>query len=150
MDGIHRLDPSDFKKCSEIWDMKKQKELAKQFYGEIVGGVRETFVLERRGKFIGEISVVYENGDADYTVPLKRVYFSRLIVKKELRRQGIGKKLCEYLIKYVTEKGYNEMSIGVDIDNFPAICLYQKMGFDKIIFVGEDGGGKYFKLLKTI
>ena len=42
------------------------------------------------------------------------------------------------------------MSIGVDLDNYPALKLYMEAGFDKVIYIGEDEQGKYLKLLKKI
>ena len=46
--------------------------------------------------------------------------------------------------------GYSEMSIGVDMDNYPALRLYTGLGFREILFLGEDADGKYFKLLKRL
>jgi hypothetical protein len=42
------------------------------------------------------------------------------------------------------------MSVGVDLDNYIALLVYQKYGFDKIIKVDEDKDGKYLKLLKKL
>ena len=47
-------------------------------------------------------------------------------------------------------QGYSELSIGVDLDNYPALKLYIDSGFDKVIFIGEDEYGKFVKLLKTL
>jgi len=48
------------------------------------------------------------------------------------------------------ELGYSEMSLGVDIDNINARHLYEKKGFNNVIFEGEDEYGKYVKLLKNL
>jgi ribosomal protein S18 acetylase RimI-like enzyme len=56
----------------------------------------------------------------------------------------------EYATDKAKEMGYSEMSIGVDLDNYPALKLYADSGFDKILFIGEDHQGKYVKLLKEI
>lgn len=88
--------------------------------------------------------------DLDYTIPNQRVYVSRLIVKKEYRRQGIGKKLVDFITDKAKELGYSELSIGVDLDNYPALKLYIDSGFDKVIYIGEDEQGQYVKLLKTV
>jgi ribosomal protein S18 acetylase RimI-like enzyme len=88
--------------------------------------------------------------DLDYTIPEQRIYVSRLIVKPEYRRQGIGKKLVKFVIDKAKELGYTEMSIGVNSDNFPALKLYTDCGFNKVVYIGEDEQGQYIKLLKTI
>ena len=65
-------------------------------------------------------------------------------------RQGIGRKLIDFITEKVKSQDYTEMSIGVDLDNYPALKLYMESGFDKVIYIGEDAQGKYLKLLKKI
>ncbi|MBQ9248504.1 MAG: GNAT family N-acetyltransferase [Ruminococcus sp.] len=147
---IIKLDINDFEKCGNIWDMQRQSDLAKQFYREMRDGNRTTYVYTIDGLFIGEISVVKDADDADYTIPEKRLYVSRLIVKEGYRRQGIGRKLVSFMMEEAKAQGYSELSIGVDLDNYPALKLYIDSGFDKVIFIGEDEYGKFVKLVKTV
>ncbi len=107
-------------------------------------------LCKQDNEFIGEISLVFDTNDSDYTIDKRRVYVSHLIVKPEKRRNGLGKRLVEYATDKAKEMGYSEMSIGVDLDNYPALKLYADSGFDKILFIGEDHQGKYVKLLKEI
>ena len=148
--NIEQLQIKDNDKCNNIWDMKKQSELADKFYQELLSGNRITYVCKDGDEFIGEISLVQEMNDSDYTIPEQRVYISHLIVKPEYRRHGIGKMLVDFITDKAKELGYKEMSIGVDLDNYPALKLYVDCGFNKVIFIGEDEQGKYVKLLKTI
>jgi len=144
-----QLQPKDYKKCSNIWDMTNQPNTQKWF-NELVSGNRIVFVYTRNEEFIGEGALVFENGDADYTIPRQRVYLSRMIVKKEYRNQGIGRIIIDYLIEYAKQRGYQEMALGVDIDNYNAKHLYEITGFTDIIFEGEDEAGKYVKLMKIL
>jgi ribosomal protein S18 acetylase RimI-like enzyme len=148
--NIHPLRIDEYQKCSSIWDMDKHAELAARFFAELCSGNRMTWVYELDGQFLGEISLVKEKDDPDYTIPGQRVYISRLLVRKENRRQGIGKALTEYAITRAAELGYAEVSIGVDMDNYAALRLYTAAGFREILFLGEDADGKYFKLLKRL
>ncbi len=148
--NIELLKIEDYSKCSNIWNMKKQSKLAEQFLDELKSSNRITYIYKDDNEFIGEISLVKEMNDSDYTIPNQRVYVSRLIVKKEYRRKGIGKKLVDFITDKAKELGYSELSIGVDLDNYPALKLYIDSGFDKVIFIGEDEQGKYVKLLKTV
>ncbi len=150
MMNIELLKIEDYSKCNNIWNMKKQSKLAEQFLGELKSGNRVTYICKDGDEFIGEISLVKEMNDSDYTIPNQRVYVSRLIVKKEYRRKGIGKKLVDFITDKAKELGYSELSIGVDLDNYPALKLYIDSGFDKVIYIGEDEQGKYVKLLKTV
>ena len=148
--NIRLLSPEEFRNCGSIWDMEKHSQLAARFYSELVAGERITFVYERDGLFLGEISLKKETNDPDYTLPGQRIYVSRLIVKPEERRKGIGKTLVEYAIRQAISMGFSKLSIGVDIDNYPALKLYADEGFREILFVGEDKDGRYMKLLKRL
>ena len=147
---ICKLNIDDFEKCANIWNMDSHKELANRFFSELQSGNRLTYVYKKDGMFVGEISLVFDTDDSDYTIKDKRLYVSRLVVKKQLRRMGIGRKLVEFASNLAKDMGYKELSIGVDLDNYPALRLYSDTGFNKIIFVGEDDCGKYVKLLKEL
>lgn len=146
---IEPLDEKDYEKCSNIWNMKAQP-LADKWLEEIKSGNRLVFVYKINGEFIGEGALVIDAGDPDYTLPGRRIYVSRMIVKKEYRNRGIGSEILTFLIEKAKEMDYSEMTIGVDKDNTNAIHLYRKFGFTQVIFDGEDKDGAYFKLMKTI
>lgn len=148
--NIEQLQIKDNEKCNNIWNMKKQSELANKFYKDLLSGNRITYVCKNGDEFIGEISLVKDMNDTDYTIPNQRVYVSHLIVKPEYGRQGIGKKLVDFITDKAKGIGYSEMSIGVDLDNYPALKLYTDCGFNKVVYIGEDEQGKYIKLLKAI
>ena len=130
--------------------MQRQSELADKFYDELLTGNRTTYIYTIDNEFVGEISLDKEMNDSDYTIPNQRICVSRLIVKYEYRRQGIGRKLIDFITEKAKSQDYTEMSIGVDLDNYPALKLYMEAGFDKVIYIGEDAQGKYLKLLKKI
>lgn len=146
---IERLNPDDYEKCSNIWNMKSQP-LADKWFDEIKSGNRHVFVYKINDEFIGEGALVFDTGDSDYTILNQRVYVSRMIVKKEYRNRGIGSEILAFLIEKAKELGFSEMTIGVDKDNVNALKLYRKFGFDEVLFDGSDDDGEYFKLMKRI
>ncbi len=146
---IEPLDPKDYHKCSNIWNMKSQP-LTDKWFEEIKSGNRLVFIYKNNGEYIGEGALVLDEGDPDYTIPDKRIYVSRMIVKKEYRNRGIGSKILEFLIARAKDMGYSEMTIGVDKDNVNALHLYRKYGFTEVLFDGADKDGEYFKLMKRI
>lgn len=146
---IEPLNPDDYRKCSNIWNMQAQP-LADKWLEEIKSGNRLVFIYKINGEFIGEGALVFDTGDPDYTVPKKRVYVSRMIVKKEYRNRGIGSDILEFLINKAAETGFEEMTIGVDKDNQTALHLYEKFGFTEVLFDGADENGEYLKLMKRI
>ena len=146
---IERLDIKDYEKCSNIWNMKSQP-LTETWRKEIEAGNRIVFIYKINGEFIGEGALVLDTGDSDYTIPKKRVYVSRMIVKKEYQNRGIGSEILTFLIEKAKEMGFSEMTIGVDKDNVNALHLYKKFGFTEVLFDGADENGEYFKLMKRI
>ncbi|BBI33923.1 GNAT family N-acetyltransferase [Cohnella abietis] len=147
---IKQLNLKDYFMCSNIWDMEKNSKMANMFYDELVSGNRITFIYLENDEFIGEGSLVFRNNDPDYTIPNKRIYLSRMIVKEENRNRGIGSIILDYLIEYAEKVGYMEISLGVDTDNLSARHLYAKKGFTNVLFIGEDEYGEYVKLLKKL
>lgn len=147
---IIRLEPSDYEKCGNIWDMQRQSDLAAQQYQRLLSGNQTTFVYTIDNAFIGEVSLVRQMDDPDYTIPDRRVYLSRLLVKESHRRQGIGRRLVAYAAETAKQQGFCELSVGVDLDNYAAVRLYVQAGFDRILFAGEDAYGRYLKLLKAL
>ena len=101
-------------------------------------------------EYIGELSVVFEKHDPDYTILGKRLHLSRMIVKSELRGRGYAKKLINHVIDYAKKHNYEELSLGVNLDNYIALRLYVGLGFTKIQYIGEDPDGKFLKLIKSL
>lgn len=147
--SIEKLELKDYPKCSNIWNMKAQP-LAEKWKSEIASGNRIVYVYKINGEFIGEGALVFDTGDPDYTIPGRRVYVSRMIVKKEYRKRGIGSEILTFLIAKAKEMGFSEMTIGVDKDNTAALNMYQKFGFTNVLFDGADENGEYLKLMKTL
>lgn len=146
---IEPLQLEDYHKCSNIWNINAQP-LAEKWRSEIESGNRMVFVYKINGDFIGEGALVFDTGDPDYTIPGRRVYVSRMIVKKEYRKRGIGSEILTFLIEKAKEMGFSEITIGVDKDNVAALNLYKKFGFTTVLFDGADENGEYFKLMKTL
>ena len=79
-----------------------------------------TFLAIHNGKVVGYMDVTYtynENEPFD------------LFVLEEYRRMGYGRKL---LVKALEMNQPNGMMLLVDVDNAPAISLYESMGFTKV------------------
>lgn len=55
-----------------------------------------------------------------------------------------------YAIDYAKKQKYEELSLGVNLDNYIALKLYVGLGFTKIQYIGEDADGKYVKLIKSL
>jgi ribosomal protein S18 acetylase RimI-like enzyme len=97
----------------------------------------DNFVCRYNNQIVGYIS---------YNPLSKRrngsVYIINLVVDPQFRRQGIAQKLIYETAMYYLNKGEPKiMSLQVDKNNYPAINLYKKMGFeivDPICKLDED------------
>lgn len=142
--NVKKLEASQFDKCSNIWNMKNCP-YTEQFRNELRIKNRETYVLEANDKFIAEASFVFSHQESGYTVPNKRIYLSRLIVKKENRNIGLGKMMLNYMINRARGMGYSEITIGVDCGNYNAVHIYKKAGFT-VFETAQDEQGRYYKM----
>ena len=148
--GFCLLLAEDFDLCAQIWDHSKEPDRVIEFKTGIESGNRITYLYYLDNKPVGEVSLVHHMPDPDHTIPGKRVYFSHLTVAEDYHRQGIATKLTVYAAEQAAKLGYSEMCLEVDLDNYPALKLYDKQGFHTIICVDEDQWGKYMKLLKYL
>lgn len=146
---IKKIGIDEYSKCNNIWDMNKC-EFTEKFKMQIINGDRFVYIYKINNEFIGEGDLVINVDDFDYYVPNQRIYVSRMIVKREYRNQGIGGIILDYLIEQAKEMAYSEMALGVDIDNYNAVHLYQKKGFKTLIKEDEDEYGRFYKLLKKL
>ena len=53
-----------------------------------------------------------------------------IAVIKESRGQGVGEKMMIHLIDYAKVSGENQITLTVDKDNYKAIRLYERLGFE--------------------
>ena len=60
------------------------------------------------------------------------IHITNIVTKKDLRNQGIGKKLLEHLIKISKQKNLSSLTLEVNEKNEPAINLYEQYNFKKI------------------
>ena len=117
----------------EMWIKYKNKRL-QQFEKQEI----DVFVIENNESIIGEITVNYKSHQLETeTIPNKRVYLEAFRVDKKYQRQGLGQKLINYCLDYLTNIGYTEFTIGVEEDNEIAKHIYFKLGFNDAIDKGH-------------
>lgn len=143
--NVRAITVSEFDKLSNIWDMEKCK-YTEFFRNQLETGNRICCVLDINGMFMAQGDLALKSEEEGYTIENERVYFSRLIVKREYRDAGIGQSMLKYLIGLAKRMNFGEISIGVDADNLRAIHIYKKAGFE-IFETAEDVNGEYYKML---
>ena len=86
---VVRIGLEDWPKCGAIWNMETFP-YTEQFREQIRAGNREVFVLTVDGTYIAECDLVKDNPEYG-TVPGRRLYLSRLIVRRDCRVNLISK-----------------------------------------------------------
>lgn len=142
---IIKLNSSNYNLSNNIWNMESC-EFTEQFKEQVACGVCDAYLMKSQDKYIASCDLVYDYGE--YT-DNNKVYLSRLIVKKEYRNKGIGQELLKYMIALCKEKGYQQITVGVDTDNKNALHIYKKYGF-KIYETAIDEYGEFYKMICSI
>ena len=97
----------------------------------------DIYVIEQNNSFIGELTIHYISHDlASETIPGQRVYLQAFRVDKKYQGFGLGKKILQYVLTDLEQKGYTEFTIGVEEDNEKAKHIYFKFGFTEAIDKG--------------
>ena len=142
---IIKLNLNNYDLSNYIWDMKNC-EFTKLFTEQVACKNREPYIFKYDGKYIASCDLVFDYGE--YTEKSKKIYLSRLIVKKEYRDKGIGQEVLKQMINLCKNKDYKYITLGVDTDNANAVHIYKKNGF-KIYETDIDKYGKYYKMIIT-
>lgn len=143
---VEKLTIDTYYKSNFVWNMSTCP-FTKQFKEQVECGNREAYLFKFEDEYIASCDLVYDY--EDYTENNNKIYLSRLIVKREYRNQGIGQSVLKYMIDVCKEKGYQYITVGVDVDNDNAIHLYKKKGF-KIYENAIDEYGEYYKMILNL
>lgn len=106
-----------------VWEIEKEcfslpwSEQA--FYDELSNPYGVTLVAECDGKIAGFLNVRDVCGE---------IYINNIAVGGDFRRKGIGRGLLSELEK----REFDFITLEVRESNFPAIALYEDMGYEKI------------------
>jgi len=116
-----------FRKISKEKIPIKKIKLKKQFLESINNKEAFLYFLEDNKKILGYLDFnIWKKSN----IPTS--YINDLIIKKEFRRKGYGKKLTQWFISFSKKKGVKRIGLGTRIENKKALRLYKKLGF-KII-----------------
>lgn len=80
-------------------------------------------VIETRGEVQGYAIMSFGAGEA---------HLLNICVQRDLREQGVGRKLLQYLLDYACKAGMQDAFLEVRPSNPVAIHLYESMGFGRV------------------
>lgn len=89
---------------------------------------------ENKKEIVGELYIFWNSIDKDEANNKDRAYLSAFRIEKEYRGLGLGSKLMNRVLSRIEEKGYKEVTIGVDNDDGERLKqMYKSWGFEKLV-----------------
>ena len=64
--------------------------------------------------------------------PIDEAHITNIVTKKDKRNNKVATNMLEELIKIATQRNLKDITLEVNINNIPAINLYQKYHFKKV------------------
>ena len=109
-------------------------------YNYFVKGIEsrniEFWTIENKedNMLIGELYIFWSSEDKDEADGVNRAYLCAFRIKKEFRGLGLSSKLMKSVLSRIKEKGYSEVTIGVDNDDYERLKkMYNSWGFNELI-----------------
>ena len=147
MTGDYELSPNmEIRKMTED-DLDQVIAIEQQCFTDpwsrqgFIDSIKQTFSVMLVGSYLGRIC-----GYCCLYQMLDEGEFINVAVHPGYRQMGWGKRLVSMVMKIGIEKGVSCFLLDVRVGNAPAIRLYEKMGFEKIVvqknfyqFPTEDG-----------
>ena len=99
----------------------------------IESGAFSIYLLFEDGDLIGELHVTWRSDDPLAAIDGQRAYLSAYRIREDRQGLGYGQVLLRGVIAAIEERGYREITIGVEDDNLRAKHLYAKYGFTEYV-----------------
>lgn len=118
----------------ELWKSNSPTEA--YFVREIESGNIEFWTMENEEdrSLIGELYIFWDSEDKDEANGKDRAYLCAFRIKDGFSGKGLGTELMRRVIQRVSEKGFKEVTIGVDNDDAERlIAMYKAWGFTELV-----------------
>lgn len=98
------------------------------------GNIEFWTVEKEKGKeLIGELYIFWDSEDKDEANGINRAYLCAFRIEQEYQGVGLGSKLMRRVIQRITDKGFDEITIGVDEKSQKLISMYNAWGFSTYV-----------------
>lgn len=130
MDYLIEIHPNN-----NLWIKAKEnairgyKEKSKIMY---IGLLNDEIICEATA-YVNELAFIGDIKNTENLLSKYRAYLSAFRTNKEYENNGYFSKLYKYMEKDLKEKGYKELSLGVEPNEIRNILIYFKYGFTNYI-----------------
>lgn len=128
---------SNVDKMKETWN-NTESPTAKYFINGMENGNIEFWTVEKDedNSVIGELYIFWNSEDKDEANGENRAYLCAFRIDEGFRGKGLGFKLMKKVLERIKEKGFKEVTIGVDNgDRERLTAMYKGWGFSELVKV---------------
>ncbi|MDD3129740.1 MAG: GNAT family N-acetyltransferase [Candidatus Izemoplasmatales bacterium] len=117
----------------ELWEYSGSTTY-KYFLDNLESRNVEFWTIDNEGDLIGELYIFWNSDDKDEANGYNRAYLCAFRVDKGYQGKGYGSQLMKRVLKRVRNRGYTEVTIGIDNREYKKLkSMYNKFGFDKLL-----------------
>ena len=120
---------SDLPRLTALFDYNDISAMIAEHTQRIESGEFSVFLLLAGEELIGELHVTWRGGDPQFVINGQRAYLSAFRIRQDQQGHGLGQRLLSGVLQAIAQRGYREVTIGVEDDNRTALHLYAKFGF---------------------
>lgn len=92
----------------------------------------EFWTIDNGHALIGELYIFWNSEDQEEANGSERAYLCALRIAETYQGQGLSSLLMKAVIKRIKERGFKEVTIGIDNDNYDKLLsIYEKWGFEE-------------------
>lgn len=125
---VRELQPRELRRLTALFDYNDVPAMIEENARMIESGNFSIFLLLDGDDLIGELHVTWHSDDPLATGP-GRAYLSAFRIHESRQDCGLGQHLLQAVMAETAERGFHELTIGVEDDNARARHIYAKQGF---------------------
>lgn len=125
---VRELQTEELLRLTALFDYNDVPAMIAENARLIESGSFSIYLLLEDEDLIGELHVTWRSDDPVATGP-GRAYLSAFRIREERQGSGLGQHLLQSVMAEAAQRGFPELTIGVEDDNHRALHIYRKLGF---------------------
>jgi len=121
------------KQFMKLWSYSNSKTY-NYFVSGIKNNIIEFWTIELNDELIAELYIFWDSVDKEEANNFNRAYLCAFRVNKNHQGKGLGSLLMRRVLKRIKEKGFTEVTIGIDNSEHDKLAkMYNNFGFTEFL-----------------
>lgn len=133
MVNVRSLKTDELPLLFQLFDYNDCDDMLAENTRRLNSGEIEIFGLFMGERLIGEIRAAFVHDDKRFAAKNTRAYLFAFRIDEDFQGKGHGQLLLNEVIAVLGERGYSQLTVGVEDDNDPAGHIYRKLGFTHLV-----------------